>query len=712
MKEDSSHLSNLLLNAIYIAQKEFIAENWSVKKIFNMLLDTLLQLTSSQYGFIGKVLQDSNGSPYLKTYSITNIAWNEETQKFYEENATKGFEFRNLKTLFGSVMTSQKPVISNIPKDDKRSGGLPSGHPPLNAFLGIPFFIRERMIGMAGIANRADGYDENLIKFLEPFSSTCATILMSLEDNEEKEKIQKQLAISKERYELALTASNDGYWDWDLITDEIYFSPRWKEMFGYSDSEFENSFENWKKIFFPEDLEKAMTLTKNFIAEKISEFKVVQKFFHKNGNTVFILSRAIRQKDANGKVIRLVGAHTDITEQVKNEENLRIAKEKAEAASRTKAEFLSTMSHEIRTPMNGVIGTTHLLLESELNSSQVELVETLKFSADHLMNLINDILDFSKIESGKLELENVKFPLRFTLEQIIKLYTPRAIEKEIQIKFSIGENIPDLLIGDSLRLRQVLNNLLNNAIKFTEKGKIDFNASLDSLNENSVSILFEIIDTGIGISLENQKKIFEAFTQENSRNERKYGGTGLGLSISKKLVEIMKSEIHLESNIGKGSRFYFVLSFEKVSSIEKGILKENANESRQSLKDINLLLVDDNEINILMASRFLKKWEINFDVAKNGIQAVEKIQSKKYDIVLMDLQMPEMDGFEACRIIRSQSGKYFQEVPILALTADVYVKNKNKAHEYKMNDFISKPFRPDELYNKILEYSNPNLPRN
>ncbi len=706
MEQNSSHLSNLLLSAIYVAQKEFIASNWSIQKIFDMLLETLLKLTSSQYGFIGKVLQDTQGAPYLKTYSITNIAWNEDTRKFFEDNVADGIEFRNLKTLFGSVMTSQKAVISNSPKTDPRSGGIPFGHPALESFLGIPFFIRDRMIGMAGIANSPNGYNEDTIKFLEPFSSTCATILMSLEENEEKQKFQSQLALVNDRYELALTASNDGYWDWDLQTDVIYFSPRWKEMFGYTDSEFENTMDNWKKIILPDDLLKALELTEDFISGKTSEFKAVQRFRHKNGTTVHILSRAIRQKDDKGKVIRLVGAHTDITEQVKNEENLTIAKEKAEGASRAKAEFLSTMSHEIRTPMNGVIGTTHLLLESNLAPYQKELVETLKFSADHLMNLINDILDFSKIESGKLKLEKNKFPLRFTLEQIIKLHSPKAKEKGIQIVSSIAEDIPDFLIGDSLRLGQVINNLLNNAIKFTEKGKVEFIVRLESLNENTAVILFEIVDTGIGIPLEYQQKVFEAFTQENSRNERKYGGTGLGLSISRKLIEIMKSEIHLESELGKGSKFYFSLSLERASSWDQEIEKENADLSKLSLKGKKLLLVEDNDVNIILASRFFEKWGIAFDVATNGIKAIEKIQDKSYDIVLMDLQMPEMDGFEACRLIRSREDKYFQQVPILALSADVFLESKNKAQDYKMNDFISKPFRPEELYQKILKYAN------
>jgi signal transduction histidine kinase/ActR/RegA family two-component response regulator len=456
-------------------------------------------------------------------------------------------------------------------------------------------------------------------------------------------------------------------------------------------------------MIHPDDREFYLNAIRDALREgKTSNLDV--RIILKDGTIKHIHAIGKPQQNEQGRAVKLHGAIMDITEWKDAREALIKAKVQAEQAAIAKSQFLSTMSHEIRTPMNAVIGFTHLLMQDP-REDQKEYLKTLKFSAENLLVLINDILDFSKIEAGKIEFEDVDFSVRDLISNIKQATKQKASEKNIQLKLLIDDDIPEIVTGDPVRLGQIITNLVSNAVKFTSKGKVTICTTLISNNSSKTTINFEVKDTGIGIPKEKQESIFESFTQASSDTTRKYGGTGLGLTITRRLLELQGSEIRLKSVEGEGSVFSFDLSFgsstKKISSKSKTLHKM----VKESLKGTRVLIAEDNQINVVLAKEFFRRWDVDCDVAENGIIALQLVKTNDYDLVLMDLQMPEMDGYETTEQIRKLNGTRYKDLPIVALTASAMLNIQDKAFIVGMNDYISKPFNPDELYSKIKQYS-------
>jgi PAS domain S-box-containing protein len=397
----------------------------------------------------------------------------------------------------------------------------------------------------------------------------------------------------------------------------------------------------------------------------------------------------------------------DITKLKQTEQELKEAKNKAEAANEAKSNFLSTMSHEIRTPMNAVIGFTHLLLNNEPRPDQQEYLKVLKFSADNLLTLINDILDFSKIEAGKIEFEKIPFNPRKLINDICESFHQVALEKGLKLKLLLDQELPRELLGDPVRLSQILTNLISNAIKFTKVGRVIISADVSNQDEFQANIDFKVKDSGIGIPANKLDIIFESFTQAKSDTTREFGGSGLGLSIIKHLLKLQGSDIQVESKAGQGSTFYFNLSFSKSSPQLTSNTEQPIIATPKSLKGIRILIAEDNQINIFLVKQFLNQWEIEYDVAENGMLALELAKANDYHLILMDLQMPVMDGYDTTLAIRRLEGEKYQQVPIIALTASAMMDIQDRAFEVGMNDYLSKPFNPDKLYNRIVKYCFP-----
>ncbi|MEQ9300350.1 MAG: response regulator [Cyclobacteriaceae bacterium] len=368
----------------------------------------------------------------------------------------------------------------------------------------------------------------------------------------------------------------------------------------------------------------------------------------------------------------------------------------AEQAAVEKTNFLSTMSHEIRTPLNAVIGMANLL---KVSSEQFENLKSLKYSAQNLLLLINDILDFTKIDAGKVEFERVHTNLHQTLNELFDSYS-KSVERDsqVELKLDIDENTPQYVSCDRLRLTQVISNLLNNAIKFTKQGKVTLEVKCLNISQHVVTLEFAVEDTGIGIPANKQRSIFNIFTQASSSTTRIHGGTGLGLAITKKLLNLQGSEIRVSSQEGVGSRFSFVQKFDLSTADEEVKLSKAEKSEEGLLTNKKILLVEDNKMNILVATRYLEKWNAIVDVAESGFEALEKY--KDHDLVLMDLQMPEMDGYTTCVRLRTAG----VTVPIVALTASALMEVREKVLQSGMDDYITKPFVPDELYAKMAKH--------
>jgi PAS domain S-box-containing protein len=401
-----------------------------------------------------------------------------------------------------------------------------------------------------------------------------------------------------------------------------------------------------------------------------------------------------------GDVDKYIEVIIDITSKKKVEIELIASKEQAVQLNRAKDMFISVMSHEIRTPLNAVIGMSHILIDNNPLESQKENLDILKFSAENLMTLINDVLDFTKIETGNIELEQAEVDLRDMVRKIISSMQYRANEKNIYLKENVDDALPGFIIGDSARLVQVLLNLAGNAIKFTDEGGITIDLKVMEETQTSIRVRFAVTDTGIGIANDKLGTIFESFKQAEADTTRKYGGTGLGLAISERLVELYDSRINVDSVLGQGSTFWFIITFNKAQN--------HANITQNKMETglrLNVLVVDDNQINRILVNKVLQKWGVQVDFAENGQEAVDKIiANTNYDVVLMDVHMPIMGGLEATQIIRAKADAYFQQLPIVALTASMLTSEINQMNSAGMNDFILKPFDPKTLFEKLSRY--------
>lgn|GEM_PF-6349306 len=412
--------------------------------------------------------------------------------------------------------------------------------------------------------------------------------------------------------------------------------------------------------------------------------------------------KAVPVFDMEGKIQGATFSSTDITERKKAEESLINAKKVAEEANQAKARFLSNMSHELRTPLNGIIGITRIMQDEENLPSQLPNLMTLQDLSEHTLQIINNILDFAKIEAGKSSLENKRFNLKRFIDKTHSIFKGTAKLKAIKLIIET-QGLADIFVkGDEVRLSQVLINLLGNAFKFTEKGSVSFRTVIkDSMNSGNYQVSFHVIDTGIGIRMENIDKIFESFSQADPDTTRRFGGTGLGLSIADKILGLMNTKLMMESEYGKGSHFWFEVDLPKSSySPPRKIV--GGGENNLALANMNILLAEDSKVNQIVASRLLQKWKANVFLASHGQSAVEFIRLRNFDLVLMDLDMPVMDGYEATGIIKNQ----FPDLPVIALTAasfddmDSYLSNKG------FDEVVQKPFMPEELYNKIASLLN------
>jgi len=510
-----------------------------------------------------------------------------------------------------------------------------------------------------------------------------------------------ELRISEDKYRGIIEDMELGLMEVDKAGKIVKAYQRFCDMLGYIPNELKGK--NAEAFLLPKEY---LPVMQRQAAERLEGRAGVYEveLIKKNGQRIWVLISGSPIYNLEGEMMGTIGIHYDMTAQKTLEKELAEAKITAEQAQKAEQQFLANMSHEIRTPMNAVIGMTHLLYETNLSETQKEYIDALRFSADSLMGLINNILDLSKIEAGELEFEEQTFNLQQMLKGLQRTFQFKVKDKPVSVDMAIDEQISNLIIGDPTRLNQILTNLLGNASKFTHQGTIGVKASLQNSTEAQYWIEFQVHDTGIGIPNDKLDIIFENFKQADIKVTRKYGGTGLGLTIVKELIEIQGGNINAQSKPNEGSVFKFILPYGNsgIKAVEKARSYEKSNAHlRNLLKDQYVLVVEDNDMNQKLITKILEIWECPFDLAIHGKEAVEFTMLQKYDLILMDIHMPEMDGVVATATIRNDHENLNQHVPIIAMTAAALLDEKNRALKAGMNDYLTKPFSPDLLLDKI-----------
>jgi len=524
---------------------------------------------------------------------------------------------------------------------------------------------------------------------------SCGRLLGSIEsirDISKRKAIEKALEESEERYRLFFKTSRDCIFITSKDGKFVDFNDAAMELFGYDDRNLFLSVNARDLYRNPEDRTKHL----QYIEEHGFSKNYPAELLKRDGTIINVLITTVAVKSSSGEIICYQGTIRDITDLKRSEDELRRAKEAAEAAMKTKSEFLANMSHEIRTPLNAIIGMTGLLIQEDLTPEQADYVKIIHRSGETLLATINDILDLSRIEREKMPVEKHPFDLKSCIEASINMVFGRAMEKSLSIEYLIDDGMPQTIIGDSMRLRQILTNLLSNAVKFTDQGYVKIVVTAEPI-EKGLEVRFSIEDTGIGIPADKLSSLFQPFSQVDASITRRYGGSGLGLIISKKLVELMGGKIWVKSDVGRGSTFYFTILAEAADgwTVEPDSGAECVDiDSGAKRPRLRILLAEDNPVNQKVMLKMLGRLGYSADIAANGREVLQALECRPYDLILMDVQMPEMDGLEAAREVRR---RWPVGPKIIAITAHALAGDREKCIQAGMDDYISKPIQMDEL---------------
>lgn len=560
-------------------------------------------------------------------------------------------------------------------------------------------------------AQNSQSYYVSMMLAASLFSLVVVVILswLMIKLRSRHELMSDELRVARERFDLAMKGSADGLFDWTPNTNELYLSPRMKEMYGYKPHELENSLEAMKSIIHPEDFAAAYENAQRYLRREIPAYQHVFRVRHKDGKWRWVMSRGAAQWNNKGTPTRMVGMHTDVTSLKQMEDDLREAKQRADTANRAKSNFLANMSHEIRTPMNAIIGIAGILHKrTETTSPHREYIDALNIASKSLFALINDLLDLSKLDDGSLKLEQLPFNPRQVLEEAATLARVKADEKHIALDVQLAPNLPQTFIGDAHRLRQIVNNLLSNAVKFTEEGSVTLTAGLTPIGHLEIRVK----DTGIGIPQEARKTIFEKFTQSDPSITRRFGGTGLGLSICRELAELMGGDIEILDGAKKGSEFVVTLPLPSAATDALPLSSEpETHVDPSQIARGRVLLVEDYKPNILVARTVLSSMGFACDAVSTGSDAIARLTGDMHDdyvAVLMDVQLPDINGVDATKRVRSfEAENKRHRIPIIAMTAHALTGDREKFIAVGMDAYIPKPFDPEDLSEKLTNLALP-----
>ncbi|MBF0525108.1 MAG: response regulator, partial [Deltaproteobacteria bacterium] len=599
--------------------------------------------------------------------------------------------------IWGRAIEEKNILISN-----EGPFNTPPGHVPIKNTMVVPIVFRDEVISTIHIANKPGGYSEEDRVILGMVANQISPVLNARihRDRQDKKRELAEEALRKSESQLraifdytgvSITLSSNGRW--------VKWNRTFEEMTGYTSSELQHL--SVLDLTHPDDIDISKKHRADLLAGRIDSYRLEKRYIHKNGHTIWIDLLVTPIRNADGEIVNLIATSTDITNRKRIEEELRQAKQIAEEANRSKSSFLANMSHEIRTPLNGIIGMTELAMETELSLEQRDYLDMVKISADTLLSLINDILDFSKIEAGRLDIDTINFKLRDSLGTMMKALAVKAHEKGLELAYRIEPDVPDRLLGDPSRIRQVVLNLIGNAIKFTEAGEVVLEVESSYKANDEVVLHFSVRDTGIGIPEDKIERIFEPFTQADGSTTREYGGTGLGLTICSRLVSLMGGRIWVESEAGQGSTFHFDIR----AGISKGELAETIPIKIGQLRGLKVLVVDDNATNRLILKEMLQGWDVKPTLVDNGFAALDALEQAKennelFQLAILDSFMPQMDGFELAKRIKGHPIN--GNIKMIVLTSASQRGDAERCKELGISAYLTKPVGHSDLLDAIL----------
>ena len=700
IEDELNRASELLIKQEILFKLSCLGNEYSFNDKLKKIIKDVARITKTERTSIWLF---DHSSKSLVSSTIYKLSLNEYQEsklisvKDYPEYYNRILEINHLKAI-NVYDVNNESFTSEILNDFLKPHDIKS-------ILLIPLTKDDELCGVICLSNV--GVKRSWTQDEQVFVTSISSIVSLAFEHEERRVIEARL-VEKTRILLeAQSVAQIGNYVFNLATGEWKSSNVFDQIFGI-DTTYMKDVRNWIKLIAPEHSLHVLNVFKEVVKEKTlntknrfdESFKIIRQ---NDGEERWVKVLGEFQYDEEGNPTHMLGTMQDVTERKKNKQELIKAKDLAEELLNIKGDFLSNMSHEIRTPLNAILGFTRLLKETDLKEEQNEMLEAINFSGKNLLVIVNDILDFSKIEANKMTFEGVLFSMNEAVKSALHLLILKAEEKNIDLVFSFDSSISDQLKGDPTRLNQILINLIGNAIKFTEKGSVVLDVKLISDKPTFSEIEFVVTDTGIGIAREKLDSIFESFNQASNDTNRKFGGSGLGLTITKKLIELQGGNIKVESELNKGSKFSFTLFFEKVHN------KVPQEPPTENLFSINsdflvgkkIIMAEDILINQLLVSKIFQKWNCQLDIVNDGKEVVHQLSNEEYDLVLMDLQMPIMDGYEATKLIREEKES---QIPIIALSAHASRAEKEKCLNYGMNALVSKPIDEEVLLFEMYKW--------